>query len=62
MIGGFALAAAPADYQVTGVKTFIVSHSGIVYEKDLGPETLDALGTMELFNPDDSWAPTEDAW
>jgi len=36
MIGGFALAAAPAQYGVTGLKTFIVSHGGIVYEKDWG--------------------------
>ena len=36
MIGGFALVAAPAEYLVTGVKTFIVSHDGVVYEKDLG--------------------------
>ena len=43
MIGGFALVAAPAEYAVTGVKTFIVSHDGIVYEKDLGPETLDGV-------------------
>jgi hypothetical protein len=62
MIGGFALAAAPADYQVTGVKTFIVSHTGIVYEKDLGPDTLAAFQKMELFDPDDSWKPTEDEW
>jgi len=62
MIGGFALAAAPAEYQVSGVKTFIVSHTGIVYEKDLGPDTLDAFQKMELFNPDDSWQPTEDSW
>jgi len=62
MIGGFALAAAPAEYQVSGVKTFIVSHAGIVYEKDLGKDTLEAFQKMELFNPDDSWQPTEDAW
>jgi hypothetical protein len=37
MIGGFALAAAPAEYRVTGVKTFIVGPDGVVYEKDLGP-------------------------
>ena len=43
MIGGFALAAAPAEYRVTGVKTFIVSHEGVVYEKDLGPKTLEQL-------------------
>jgi hypothetical protein len=60
MIGGFALAAAPAEYGVTGVKTFIVSDDGVVYEKDLGPSTLDTFKTMELFNPDDSWAPVLD--
>lgn len=62
MIGGFALAAAPAEYEVTGVKTFIVSHTGIVYEKDLGPETLKAFEKMEMFNPDDTWTATEDEW
>ena len=62
MIGGFALAAAPAEYQVTGVKTFIVSHTGIVYEKDLGPDTLEVFQKMELFDPDSSWQPTDDQW
>lgn len=62
MIGGFALAAAPAEYQVTGVKSFIVSHTGVVYEKDLGPDTLEVFQKMEVFNPDDSWKPTEDEW
>lgn len=57
MIGGFALVAAPAEYLVTGVKTFIVSHDGIVYEKDLGPETLDSFKVMELYNPDSTWSP-----
>ena len=37
MIGGFALVAAPAEYGQTGVKTFMVSHTGVVYQKDLGP-------------------------
>jgi hypothetical protein len=60
MIGGFALAAAPAEYKATGVMTFIVSHDGIVYQKDLGPDTLDAFKNMELYNPDKSWKPTED--
>src|SRR6476469_1838333 len=55
MIGGFALVAAPAEYKVTGVKTFIVGHAGIVYEKDLGPETLPAFQSMDRFNPDKSW-------
>ena len=55
MIGGFALMAVPAEYLVTGVKTFIVSHDGVVYEKDLGDGTLNALKTMERFNPDKTW-------
>jgi hypothetical protein len=57
MIGGFALAAAPAKYGVTGVKTFIVSQDGVVYEKDLGPKTLEAFHSMERFNPDRTWTP-----
>jgi hypothetical protein len=55
MIGGFALVAAPAEYGVTGVKTFIVSHDGVVYQKDFGPATLDEFAKMERFNPDSSW-------
>jgi hypothetical protein len=62
MIGGFALAAAPAQYRVTGVKTFIVNHSGVVYEKDLGPKTVEIFRKMELFNPDKTWHPTQDSW
>ncbi len=57
MIGGFALVAAPAEYAVTGVKTFIVSHDGIVYEQDLGPKTLELFKTMERYNPDKGWRP-----
>jgi hypothetical protein len=57
MIGGFALLAAPADYEVTGVKSFIVSHDGVVYEKDLGPETLEIFRTMKLYDPDPTWTP-----
>jgi DUF2950 family protein len=60
MIGGFALAAAPADYRVTGVMTFIVSNDGVVYQKDLGPKTLDTFRAMERFNPDQTWAAVED--
>jgi len=57
MIGGFALAAAPAEYGVTGVKTFIVSNDGVVYQKDLGPTTPEQFAKMERFNPDKSWTP-----
>jgi hypothetical protein len=62
MIGGFALAAAPAEYLVTGVKTFIVSYEGIVYQKDLGPDTLKIFKDMELYNPDKTWDRTDDNW
>ena len=57
MIGGFALVAAPAEYGETGFKTFMVSHTGVIYEKDLGPGTLEEFQKMERFNPDKSWAP-----
>jgi hypothetical protein len=57
MIGGFALVAAPAEYAVTGVRTFIVSHDGVVYEKDFGPKALEEFEKMERFNPDKSWSP-----
>jgi len=60
MIGGFALVASPAEYRITGVKTFIVSNDGVVYEKDLGPASLDAFKKMERFNPDKTWTPVEE--
>ncbi|HEX4769656.1 MAG TPA: DUF2950 domain-containing protein [Bryobacteraceae bacterium] len=55
MIGGFALAAAPAQYRVSGVQTFIVSYEGVVYQKDLGPDTPKIFESMELYNPDKTW-------
>jgi hypothetical protein len=60
MIGGFALVAAPAEYRTTGMKTFIVSHDGVVYQKDFGPATLDEFSKMERFNPDTSWTPVRE--
>ena len=60
MIGGFALAAAPAEYRVTGVETFIVGPDGVVYEKDLGPDTLKSFQSMDRYNPDKTWKVTED--
>jgi hypothetical protein len=55
MIGGFALVAWPAEYGVTGVKTLIVSHHGLVYDKDLGPQAGAIAAQMTRFNPDKSW-------
>jgi Protein of unknown function (DUF2950) len=60
MIGGFALAAAPAEYRVTGVQTFMVGPDGVVYEKDLGPDTLKTFQSMDKYNPDKTWKVTED--
>ena len=55
MIGGFALVAYPATYAVSGITTFIVSHDGVVYEKDLGPRTAQIANAMKMFNPDKTW-------
>jgi hypothetical protein len=60
MIGGFALIAFPAQYRLTGVKTFIVSHDGVVYQKDLGPKTLEVAAAIDAFNPDKTWTPVLD--
>src|SRR5438045_4810066 len=60
MIGGFALAAAPAEYRVTGVQTFMVGPDGVVYEKDLGPDTLKIFQSMDRYNPDKTWKVTEE--
>jgi hypothetical protein len=62
MIGGFALVAVPADYRVTGVKTFMVDYDGIVYQKDLGSNSLNIVKSMELYNPDKTWQSTSDNW
>ena len=55
MIGGFALVAYPVRYGVSGVMTFIVNHGGVVYQKDLGPDTAALAAKMTTFNPDPSW-------
>ena len=61
MIGGFALIASPAQYRNTGVKTFMVSQDGVVYEKDLGPNTLTLFQSIDRFNPDRSWMPVKES-
>ena len=59
MIGGFAMVARPASYGDSGIMTFIVSHDGKVYQKDLGEATPRIVGTMKVFNPDSSWQPAD---
>jgi hypothetical protein len=55
MIGGFALIAYPAQYGSSGIMTFIVSHSGEVYEKDLGKRTSSVAQAIKIFDPDKTW-------
>ena len=62
MIGGFALLATPVQYRVTGVKTFMVSYDGVVYEKDLGNDSLNIAKRIERYNPDSTWHLTDDGW
>ncbi|HUI25247.1 MAG TPA: DUF2950 domain-containing protein [Candidatus Kryptonia bacterium] len=59
MMGGFALVAFPATYGNSGVMTFIVNHDGVVFQKDLGPNTAATAEAMKMFNPDSSWKPVE---
>jgi hypothetical protein len=56
MIAGFALIAWPIEYDVSGVKSFMVSHHGTVYEKDLGPDTAALVEGIKTFEPDQSWS------
>jgi hypothetical protein len=56
---GFAFIAYPAEYRNSGVMTFIVNQDGIVYEKDLGPDTEKLGAEMSQYNPDKSWRPAD---
>ena len=60
MTGGYAFVAYPADYRSSGVMTFLVDESGVLYEKDLGPETADLAKGMTTFNPDKTWTAVVD--
>ena len=55
MKGGFALVAWPAQYNVTGITTFVVNQDGVLREKDLGPGTDASARAMTLYNADESW-------
>jgi hypothetical protein len=60
MMGGFALVAYPAEYRNSGVMTFMVNHTGNVFQKDLGPDTAKLAERMTSFNPDQSWTKVTD--
>ncbi len=55
MIGGFALIAYPAEYGNSGIMTFMVNHEGVVFQKDLGPNTAKLARKIDAFSPDASW-------
>jgi hypothetical protein len=55
MASGFAFVAYPAIYRSTGVTTFIVNQNGIVYQKDLGPDTETIAKGMTEYDPDSTW-------
>lgn len=57
MVAGYALVAWPVNYGSTGVMSFIVNQSGLVYERDLGPGTAQAAAAIRVFNPDAGWKP-----
>jgi Protein of unknown function (DUF2950) len=55
MTAGFAVLAFPTEYLASGVKTFIVNQTGVVYERDLGPMTAPLAAVMKTYNPDSTW-------
>jgi hypothetical protein len=59
MLAGFALVAFPAQYGNSGVMTFLVSHDGVVYQKDLGPRTREVAMALRTFDPDSTWTKAE---
>lgn len=55
MTGGFAFLACPAEYRSSGVMTFLVNQDGVVYERDLGPDTAARVKAMQAYNPGPGW-------
>ena len=60
MIGGFALVAYPARWGASGVMTFVCSHAGVVYQKNLGKDTASIAESMTLYDPDSTWTRAEE--
>lgn len=59
MTRGLAILAVPVKYGETGIMTFMISREGIVYEQDLGPDTLKSAAYIQQYNPDENWSPVE---
>ena len=59
MTGGYAILATPVKYAETGIMTFMTGVDGVVYERDLGPDTAKIAASIHEFNPTDDWSPVE---
>jgi hypothetical protein len=55
MIAGFAMVAYPAEYGETGVMSFIISHNGEIFQKDLGKDSAKTGAAMTSFDPGPGW-------
>jgi|SRR5580692_3635906 Protein of unknown function (DUF2950) len=60
MTAGFAILATPVKYAETGVMTFITGRDNVVYERDLGPDTVKIAASIQEYNPDQNWRPVEE--
>lgn len=60
LVGGFAVLAWPATYDNSGVMSFLVNQQGLVFQKDLGPESARVAEGIQAYDPDTSWTPTSD--
>jgi hypothetical protein len=59
MTGGFAIVATPLKYAETGIMTFMTGRDGVVYERDLGPDTVKLTASIQEYDPTDDWSPVE---
>ena len=57
LVDGFAILAYPARYGASGIMSFVINQSGMLFERDLGEETAETAKAVASFDPDQSWAP-----
>lgn len=55
LVSGFAVIAWPVSYGSSGVMSFIANQSGMLYERDLGPQTAEAVAAIKVFDPGEGW-------
>jgi hypothetical protein len=59
MTGGFAVLATPVKYAETGITTFVLGSDGVIYERDLGADTVNLAASIQEYNPTDDWSQVE---